>query len=100
MKYLAVYQAVRSSNCREEEMLPALEYGVHGYDTVPANQASYDFLICLSVDNRTTGCGKELENKCLSFNQGQDVFHPRQVGSSHESSSTHLARAPQPQKPQ
>ena len=40
---LADYFAMRSSDCRDEGMLPALDFGVGQYDTVPANQGSTYF---------------------------------------------------------
>ena len=40
---LADYFAMRSSECRDEVILPALDFGVGGYDTIPANQGSTYF---------------------------------------------------------
>ena len=42
MKYRGDSSIIESSDCREQCMLLALGYGVVGYDTVPASQASYE----------------------------------------------------------
>lgn len=59
IKNLADYYAMRRRDCREQGMLPALEYGVYGYDTVPAKQASYEFSRGRSGEHCTLDSGKK-----------------------------------------